>query len=151
MEFVTDRTKEDVNQAIALKKKGWKNLSQKEKEEWNRGLKGCLNSSDLERMESAINELAIMLEVEVDSMKDNIPHIPTKSYFSKLLGNISILRATGYIYASTPGVPTLPINTYQKVNDMEQILCDIHQRLSSEYYYYCGNEIYCGEETGLLL
>jgi hypothetical protein len=42
----------------------------------------------------------------------------------------------------------LPFNNYQKINDIEKILFDIHEILTSQTYYYCGSELYCGESIG---
>lgn len=52
---------------------------------------------------------------------------------------------------NTPQTPSMPVNTYQKMNDIEKILDDVYGILLNNFNYYCGSEIYAGDDTGLLL
>ena len=52
--FVYDRTQADVNRAKELYRIGWKDLTDAQKAEWLSGLKGCLNTADLSRIENNI-------------------------------------------------------------------------------------------------
>lgn len=149
--FVYDRTKADVDRAKELFGIGWSNLTTKQKTEWLNGLKGCLNTSDLARIENNIYEIAKLLKVSLETNKDSIPAVPKKSYFGKMLDNVKLLRDTGYIYLTTPVIPKEPINTYQKVNDIERILRDIYSvyEANNSALLYCGTG-YSGEEYGLI-
>jgi len=149
--FVFDRTKEDVERVMELRKKGWENFSEEEKAEWIAGMKGCLNKLDLKRNENNIAIIARLLKVDVTTYQGRIPELPDRAYFDNLLGNVQLLRTAGYVRADTPKVPAQPINTYQKLNDIEQILYDIYSAYNTNFGYYCGNEIYCGDEVGFLL
>lgn len=55
------------------------------------------------------------------------------------------------IHGDTPKTPSMPVNTYQKMNDIEKILDDVYGILLNNFNYYCGSEIYAGDDTGLLL
>lgn len=52
MEFITDRTYGDVQKVIEYERRGWKNLSEEEQQEWLAGMKGAINDYDLNRMAS---------------------------------------------------------------------------------------------------
>lgn len=150
LEFVYDRTQADVDRVKEFYNIGWNGLTEAQKAEWLSGMKGCLNTADLFRIENNLYALSQLLKVELQTNKDSIPDIPSVSYFEQLLANVEALRATGFVYMTTPEIPENPINTYQKVNDIERILRDI-------YSVYVANNtscIYCGEnyagEYGLI-
>ena len=144
--FVYDRTQSDVDRVKELRNIGWDNLTPAQKEEWLSGLKGCLNTKDLQRIEDNTCALAQLINVSLQSNSGNVPGIPDVSYFSRLLVNLEALVATGFVYLTTPKVPQNPINTFQKVNDIEKILRDIYSvyMANSTSSFYCG-EAYAGE------
>ena len=150
--FVYDRTEQDVDRFYELKEAGWENLSQEQKEEWLGGMKGCLNTKDLKRIENDIYVIAGLMKISIQTNKDNLPEIPNALYFRQMLGNVETLRKTGYLYIDTPEVPKPPLNTYQKVNDVEKILHDIYAvfNANNSRFYYCGEIYYSGQEIGLL-
>lgn len=150
--FVYDRTLDDVQRVSEFRVMGWENLQQEQKEEWLAGMKGCLNTSDLRRIEINIHTIALMLEISLQTNKDNLPEIPNELYFQTMLANVAALRESGYLYVGTPQVPIQPINTYQKVNDIERILHDIYEvNMANESAHpYCGDEIYTGDMAGIL-
>lgn len=144
--FVYDRTQDDVDRVYALRRIGWANLTEEQRAEWMRGLKGCLNKSDLKRVENDIHVIAQLLGMDIHSNKDNIPDIPDDLYFVTLLTNVTKLMESGYRYQNTPKLPTVPLTTYQKWNDIEHILHDIYVIYmdSAASYDYAG-EIYAGD------
>lgn len=149
IEPVTDRTQQDVDHAKDLIS-GWGSLTDDQKAEYLAGLKGCLNTADLERIENNIQILIDVLELDKESHVGVIPEIPTASYMADLKANVRAIREGYFVHADTPEVPDAPYNTFQKFNDMEKILKDVHEVVSSQFSYYAG-EIYAGDETGLLL
>ena len=144
--FVYDRTQADVDYVKKLRSIGWSNLTSAQKAEWLNGLKGCLNTADLSRIEGNIFEISQLFEIILQTNKDSIPDNPDVTYFERILENVSTLRATGFIYSETPAVPEQPVNTYEKVNDIERILHDIYTVYveNNVSQIYCG-EIYAGE------
>ena len=149
--FVYDRTKEDVERVQELHEKGWNNLTDEEKAEWLAGMKGCLNTSDLKRIENDVGIIAKLLGMELVTYQGNLPKWADEAYFTNLLYNVQQLRSAGYLHSDTPQVPAQPVNTYQKLNDIERILYDIYSVYNTNFFYYCGEELYCNDETGLLL
>ena len=148
---ITDRTEEDVKKVVAMASAGWEKLTDSEKEEWKVGLKGALNNRDLLRIETNIQILADVLELPLTTYADGIPEFLNESYFSNLLSNIGAIRQASAIHTDTPKVPDAPANDYEKINDVEKILSDIYGILMNNFHYYAGNEIYAGDEFGLLL
>ena len=149
--FVYDRTKEDVDRVKKLKEMGWSRMSAAQRQEWMKGMKGAFNLSDIKRNENNCYIIAGILNVPLITYRDNLPLYPDTAYFDNLLKNVATLREVGYRYADTPEVPEKPINTYQKVNDIEKILHDIYEVYNSNFSYYAGEGLYAGQETGLLL
>lgn len=149
--FVHDRKQGDVDRALELQRIGWVNLSDGERQEWLAGMRGCLNKTDLKRIENDIHVIAQLLSLPLQSNKDNIPDIPDSLYFQTLLDNVQRIRDTEYLHNDTPPVPCQPLNTWQKWNDVERILHDIYDIYNdnNSRFFYCGTEIFTGE-TGLI-
>ncbi len=146
---VTDRSQNDVDHVLELLKKGWKNFSQNEKREWMSGMKGALNQSDMQRIQNNTKLLSDVLELEL--MIKEVPVHPTEDFFISVIKNTEAIRSAYVIHKNTPKTPKTPINTYQKLNDIEKILDDVHSILLNNFNFYCGTEIYAGDKTGLLL
>lgn len=150
--FVYDRTQADVNRVLDLKRRGWNNLSTEEQAEWLGGrMKGAMNLSDLKRIENDCYVIAQLLKIDITTRKDDLPRYPNTKYFTTMLANVKTLRSAGYKYVETPEVPAQPINSYQKLNDVERILHDVYEVFTANYVYYAGGEIYAGDTIGLLL
>ena len=146
---VTDRTQSDVKRVVELMEKQWQDFSDDEKAEWNSGMKGALNTSDLERIRSNTQLISDVLDIGLDV--PDVPELRNESYFAKVLENIEIIRSTYMVHSTTPATPEAPLNTYEKWNDIEKILEDVYEILLNNFHYYCGSEIYAGDDTGLLL
>ena len=149
--FIYDRTEADVNRVKELASAGWDGMSKEDKKAWLTGLKGAFNRSDMERLESNCAQIAELLRLKIDTYAEEFPIYPDQDYFLHLLGNVAALRKSGYRYIETPEVPKMPVDTWQKMNDLEKILCDVYTVYSNHFKYYAGNEIYAGETTGFLL
>lgn len=118
--------------------------------DWDAGLKGALNRSDLARIEGNIAVLAEDLGIEVTTYTaSGIPTVLGVSYYRNLLRNVAAIREK-YHTTRTPTVPEEPLNTYGKWNDIEQILYEVHDWNENRYFARCGTDTYCGE-GGLLL
>ena len=146
---ITDRTQSDVQRVLELLNTKWSEFSAEDKEKWLSGEKGAINRTDYERIQNNIQLLSDVLEL--DLVVSIVPPIPTQSFFDEILQNTDTIRGAYMIHADTPQTPVHPLNTYQKWNDIEKILDDVYGILLNNFNYYCGNEIYAGEETGLLL
>ena len=72
---VTDRTQTDVNYAKELIAIGWNNMTAEQRTEYLAGLKGCINTSDLSRIENNIQILIDVLELDNTSHVGAVPDI----------------------------------------------------------------------------
>lgn len=139
--LIFDRTQEDVDRVKELNQKfRLGTITDEEKLEWQGEMKGALNYSDLERITYYIDFLGDVLDIEVTPQV--IPEIPRASWYEVLLENLEELRDNYMIHPDTPMVPSQPLNTYQKWNDIEKILYDLYGIYSARSVYYTGQELY---------
>lgn len=129
--FITDRTQLDIDERTA---------------------KGFINASDMERVESNTELIAGYLAVPVTVKKNwKTGDLPRVSDFKRIRDNVEKIRSGYVIRADTPETPAQPLNTWQKWNDLEQILYDVFwiyfNNLNNKDY--CG-EISAGEEIGVI-
>lgn len=66
---ITDRTQSDVDRVNELASKGYDSMSSTEKAEWDEGMKGSYNASDLNRVETAVAYLSELLVALPDELK----------------------------------------------------------------------------------
>lgn len=129
--FITDRSQLDIDERTA---------------------KGFINASDVERVETNTELIAGYIAVPVTVKKNwKIGDLPRVSDFKRIRDNVEKIRSGYVIRADTPETPVQPLNTWQKWNDLEQILYDIFwiyfNNLNNKDY--CG-EISAGEEIGVI-
>jgi len=160
IEPVTDRTPADVDRAKYLINKGYANLTEDERTEWNAGLKGCLNASDLSRILNNIELLRQVLELDIPPTTQTVPYTPVWDWFTfNVLWRVQLIRDAYSTYDTTPPTPGYnggggfsPIKyTHKDINDVEQILKDVHDIIESNFYYLSIDNITMGDEVGLIL
>lgn len=154
IEPVTDRTQADVDRARYLTNKGYANLTADELTEWNAGLKGCLNASDVSRILNNIEVLRQVLELNLPVTNLEVPYTPIQDWWNyEIRWRVETIRNSYSVYDDTPGVPGLDVSkyTYKEINDIEQILKDVHDIIESNFYYLNIDEITMGDEVGLIL
>ena len=135
MQTVTDRSQSDVDRVLELLQKGWERFSADEKTEWLAGMKGALNRSDMERIQNNTQLLSDVLELNL-AVAD-VPEHPNETFLTAVLHNTEIIRNANMIHSDTPQTPSMPVNTYQKMNDIEKILDDVYGILLNNFNYYC--------------
>lgn len=118
---VTDRTQYDVDRARSYIN------SMKGRYETLEGMKGCLNISDLNRIEGNIKYLSDILSLSLTSKEWTISEIPTSSDESRIIGNTSSLLSA----ISLENPPTIPDNlySYSDFNEIEDILLTIYENI----------------------
>lgn len=157
LQFVYDRTQADVDRVKELNEKYLKGtISDEEIEEWNTGingklgLKGAFNLSDIKRNENNCKIIGELVAATVNVKEWEYGDIPRVSDYARICENVQKIRSAFIVHADTLEVPEQPINTYQKWNDIEQILHDVYYiyvRLKNSYQY-CGDGMYAGEGMG---
>lgn len=154
MLFIYDRNVLDVAYTKNLLEKiqysGYNSLTNGEKEDWENGLKGFLNYTDLNRIESNSQTISQLIGLAIDSPKTDwsMTDLPTQSDFKRIRDNVQKIRSSVHILPSTPVTPELPLNRYDKINDIEKILYHVYKILLPEVAEYYIDEIYIGEEIG---
>ena len=125
---IFNRTEQDVLKVVTYDNIGYKYLTDEQKAEWDSGLKGALNYTDINRIEGNIAYLFDIFGISDITVKTDWVHtdIVTLSDFQRILNNIDRLRSLFKVFETTPEIPSAPINTYQKVNDIEKILYDMY-------------------------
>lgn len=155
LHLITDRTQIDVDRVNELTKKGWENMTPEEQSEWENGLKGSYNTSDLNRVQSAIRYLrdrfaGVGYTVELSDPKTwTKQDVPTRAELMDYLADVRAIRGVLTLLTTTPSVPETMIGlTYTKANDIEQILYDADRLLSNTIasFVYSG-DIFGGELT----
>lgn len=178
MEAIFDRNTLDIQGAKEIHKKilseGFQSLSSDEKTKWMSGMKGFLNYTDLNRIEGNCRILANLFKLPVVTVTNwSMIRRPKVSDFKRIRQNVCLIRAMNYRYPDTPQVPELPLNRYDKINDIEKILYDAYtiyqDTMENVYYlgelydtvddleikniknyYYADYELYMGEEIGVI-
>ena len=128
IEPIFDRTSDDVLKVQTYDTIGFKYLSNEQKIEWMNGLKGALNFKDLNRIENNMEFFANLYEIENMNFKTNWSYadIPSRLDFQRIVDNLKVLVNRGKVLKTTPKIPDLPLNSYQKINDLEKILYDLY-------------------------
>ena len=153
LNLITDRTQADVDYVVRLSTKSWNNMSEEEKTDWESGLKGAYNASDLNRVGNAVVYVAGRLTkagylVPVSPKIDwTASDIPKESDMRTYLSDVDILRNALTVLPGTPEVPEdMERLTYKEANDIERILLAVDgliTKMINSYFY--SNEIFCGE------
>ena len=142
IEPVFDRTSNDVLKVQTYDTIGFKYLSNEQKIEWMNGLKGALNFKDLNRIENNMEFLANLYEIENINFKTNWSYIDISSRldFQRIVDNLKVLVNRGKALKTTPEIPELPLNFYQKINDLEKILYDLYWVYENESLAFARND-----------
>lgn len=153
MIFIYDRNLLDLTTAKDLTTKiqttGFSSLTQHEKEQWGSGLKGTLNYTDLNRIEGNSQEIANIFGIPIGAVKTDwtMTDIPTRKDYQRIRDNVQKIRSASIIRSDTPITPELPLNRYEKINDIEKILFDVYDlytRNNTIMYYI--DELYDEED-----
>lgn len=132
VELITDRSQSHVTLLKRLRKKPWNSMTASEQTAWNgEAAKGAYNYTDLNRVESAVAELAEQLGLTLTTKTNwTLWDIPLKADMERYLGNVEAIRD------ACPGdveFPTLPSSmsklTYEGANSIEKVLLLVYEEL----------------------
>lgn len=153
--MITDRTASDVLRWRELRDKGLEEMTPAELAEWEAGMKGSYNISDLNRVGAALSYLreelmkaGYLTGVEFVPKMDWVEEdVPTRQEYDEYVRAVNVVKYVLAWYKTTPNAP--PIGgrlNFKGANDIEQILLDVDELLTKTNAkpYYCG-ELYCGE------
>lgn len=161
LEYVCDRTYQDVERWRELRDKGWANMTEVEQQEWlgevvptPAASKGMYTHNDMNRVESGVEGIAACLldmgyAVPEMVFKTDWTYLDvvTKEDMTRYLSNVETIRGILTVPITTPRTPKINEKfDYSKANDIEQILESVITSMASisESWYYAG-EIKLGE------
>lgn len=148
IEPVTNRSRGDMLAVIDALNKNWDDFSDVDKTVFLAGMRGALNTGDLERVQ---NNIGLLLEViESENTVMAVPEFPNTAFYTNIKDNLQTLYDFPLVYGTTPKVPELPYNTWQKWNDIEKILADAYKMVNSFVKYYCNTAYHCGAGIDVL-
>ncbi len=109
--------------------------------------KAYLNVVDYQRIERNLQTLADIFGVTIIGAVWTLDDFPTSQRMARILADLQAVRTAYYATPGTPETPTLPVNHYGQVNDIERILLDVWRfwAANTAEKLYCG-EMYAGEE-----
>ena len=145
MELITDRTQAHVDLLNTLRAKGWDNLIEYEKSVWyGEAAKGAYNYTDLNRVESAVAEIAELLGLDLTTKTDwDVWDVPTQEDMARYLSNIETVKS---VCPSGRNLQSVPVRmtglTFETANRIEELLLMVNRSAVS---IPRSGDIYCGE------
>lgn len=135
LQLITDRTQADVDAVLALAGSGYAAWNADQITEWNgESMKGAYNVSDILRVIDAMDYVAGLLNgigfsITLQSSASGWTEAaerPTESLMAAYLADLTTIYNAIQLFDTTPELPvTMEKLTYQKANDIEQILLDV--------------------------
>ena len=135
---ITDRTILDIDKLQEYDEIGYKNLTTEQKNEWLSGMKGALNSSDLNRIESNQQYIFTLLSNQyILTFKTNwlMTDFVEDSDENRILMNLKTLMQP-FNFEEEPQVPEKPLNYFEKINQIENIILQMYDKYYSKIKYY---------------
>ena len=135
---ITDRTTLDIDKLQEYDEIGYKNLTTEQKNEWLSGMKGALNSSDLNRIESNQQYIFTLLSNQyILTFKTNwlMTDFVEDSDENRILMNLKTLMQP-FNFEEEPQVPEKPLNYFEKINQIENIILQMYNKYYSKIKYY---------------
>ena len=153
LNLITDRTEADVERWRMLHDKGWDAMTASEQAEWVGGMKGAYKHTDMNRVESAVRDLAgrlaergtvLSLSTKTDWTRTGWP---TAADIDRYYRNVAAIRAAVQVDLKTPGVPTVASRfDHEQANNIEKILLAVDKWLDQgEGSKMYSGDIYLGE------
>ena len=133
--FVYNRTQNHVDRLKQLRAKGYENLTAREIAEYNGYASlGAYNASDLNRVESAVAEMAPMLGLTLSTKTDwTYLWQFNQSDATRYINNVVAIRDAALALDATLVFPALPKNmhyfTFESANAIEKTLAIVSEAL----------------------
>lgn len=135
---ITDRSILDIQKLQEYDEIGYKNLTTEQKNEWLSGMKGALNSSDLNRIESNQQYILNLLSNQyILTFKTNwlMTDFVEDSDENRILMNLKTLMQP-FDFNEQTVVPDEPLNYFEKINQIENIILQMYNKYYSKIKYY---------------
>ena len=160
-ELITNRSQDHVTLLNRLRRKPWSSMTASEQAAWTNGeaALGAYNYTDLNRVETAVSELAEMLGLNLVTKTNwTMWDIPTRSEMERYLGNVAAIRNACPEGMPVPDLPnSMSHLTYEGANIIEATLWLAYVAVNNGFVnpdvpggsedadYIRSGEIYSGE------
>lgn len=127
---ITDRSILDIQKLQEYDEIGYNNLTTEQKNEWLSGMKGALNSSDLNRIESNQQYILNLLSNQyILTFKTNwlMTDFVEDSDENRILMNLKTLMQP-FDFDEQTVVPEKPLNYFEKINQIENIILQMYDK-----------------------
>lgn len=127
---ITDRSILDIQKLQEYDEIGYKNLTTEQKNEWLSGMKGALNSSDLNRIESNQQYILNLLSNQyILTFKTNwlMTDFVEDSDENRILMNLKTLMQP-FNFDAQMVAPNKPLNYFEKINQIENIILQMYDK-----------------------
>jgi hypothetical protein len=127
---ITNRTILDIDKLQEYDEIGYKNLTNDQKAEWIIGMKGALNASDLNRIESNQQYILSLLSTQYTlTFKTDwlMTDFVEDSDENRILSNLKTLMQP-FDFVEEPQVPDKPLNYFEKINQIENIILQMYDK-----------------------
>lgn len=127
---ITDRTILDIDKLQEYDEIGYKNLTNDQKAEWIIGMKGALNASDLNRIESNQQHILSLLSSQYTlTFKTDwlMTDFVEGSDENRILSNLKTLMQPFDLDAQMVA-PDKPLNYFEKINQIENIILQMYDK-----------------------
>lgn len=144
--MIFDRTQNDVDTAILLRREKVQNFQQLTESEIATLERGTLTINTLNRIEAKqellrelFNEMGYW-DTPIITKQWDYSEFFKQEYFDRILNNVKILRKAFFIYKHTPDMPDNNYRKYQTINDVEKIIYDLDVMINDvkSHYRECG-------------
>jgi hypothetical protein len=132
VELITDRTQYHVALLNRLRKKPWNSMTSSEQMAWNgEAAKGAYNYTDLNRVETAVSELAVELGLSLTTKTNwTLWDIPVQADMDRYLGNVAAIRDACPGEVAFPDLPDSMNNlSFEGANSIEKVLLLVYEEL----------------------
>lgn len=138
---ITDRTILDIDKLREYDEIGYSNLTEDQKSEWMLGMRGALNASDLNRIESNQEYILSLLSSQYPlSFKTNwvMTDFVEESDEDRILSNLKTLMQP-FDFDDQTVVPDKPLNQFDKINQIESIILQMYNKYNQHGDTIRGN------------
>lgn len=146
--WITDRTQDDIDYVKELNRKAVADTwTLEEQAEWTKGLRGALSYTDFNRVESGMEEIAVIVGADITVKTDWTENSYfTQSHVQRWLDNCAAIKSFCSGNNETASVSPDMVSKigYEDMNAMESFLSDV-ERIAKDHQLYCSEPI-CGGE-----
>lgn len=156
--LITDRSQSDVDRALTLSAKGWAAMTAAEKEEFEAGMKGAYNATDLNRVNAAMEYLDTRLKAMGYTggyyQRVKVPHQQSGgSVLPEGYTQVEYIQSDGNQYVDTgfkPNQDTRVVMDFELLSVTGQYADPIFgvrtSASSNAYYFWCSGTLVAAEQ-----